>query len=42
MLAERYEAPAALEDPRHVQIGTEGAPDDTTLEILKSLIRLKG
>ena len=40
MLTERYEAPAALEDPRHVQIGTEGAPDDTTLEILKTLIRL--
>ena len=39
MLAERYEAPDALEDPRHVQIGTTGAPADTTLEILKTLIR---
>ena len=39
MLTERYEAPDALEDPRHVQIGTAGAPADTTLEILKTLIR---
>jgi predicted kinase len=38
-LSERYQAPDALEDPRHVQIGTEGAPDDTTLAILKTLIR---
>jgi predicted kinase len=39
MLTERYEAPDALEDSRHVQIGTAGAPADTTLEILKTLIR---
>lgn len=41
MLTERYEAPDALEDPWHVQIDTEGAPDETTLEILKTLIRQK-
>ena len=40
MLTERYEAPDALEDPRHVRIGTEGAPEQTTLRILKTLIRL--
>jgi hypothetical protein len=40
MLTERYEAPNALEDPRHVRIGTEGAPEQTTLKILKTLIRL--
>jgi aminoglycoside phosphotransferase family enzyme/predicted kinase len=40
MLTERYEAPNALEDPRHVRIGTEGAPEQTTLRILKTLIRL--
>jgi len=39
MLTERYEAPDALEDPRHVRVGTEGAPEDTTLAILKTLIR---
>ena len=40
MLADRYEAPDALEDPRHVRVGTEGAPEQTTLDILKTLIRL--
>ncbi|MCS3627300.1 hypothetical protein GGP50_001121 [Salinibacter ruber] len=40
MLTDRYEAPNALEDPRHVRIGTEGAPEQTTLDILKTLIRL--
>ena len=40
MLTERYEAPDTLEDPRHVRIGPEGAPDQTTLKILKTLIRL--
>ncbi|WP_263786365.1 AAA family ATPase [Salinibacter grassmerensis] len=40
MLTDRYEAPTALEDPRHVRVGTEGAPDQTTLDILKTLIRL--
>ncbi len=40
MLTERYEAPDALEDPRHVKVRTEGAPEDTTLRILKTLIRL--
>ncbi|MCS3855230.1 aminoglycoside phosphotransferase family enzyme [Salinibacter ruber] len=40
MLTDRYEAPNALEDPRHVRIGTEGAPEQTTLDILKTLIQL--
>ncbi len=40
MLTERYAAPDALEDPRHIRIGTEGAPEQTTLEILKTLIRM--
>jgi len=40
MLTDRYEAPDALEDPRHVRIGTEGSPEQTTLDILKTLIRL--
>ncbi len=40
MLTDRYEAPNALEDPRHVRIRTEGAPEQTTLDILKTLIRL--
>ncbi|MCS3629620.1 hypothetical protein GGP55_000189 [Salinibacter ruber] len=40
MLTDRYEAPNALEDPRHVRIGTEDAPEQTTLDILKTLIRL--
>ena len=40
MLSERYEAPDALEDSRHVHIDTDGTPAQTTLEILKTLIRL--
>ena len=40
MLTKRYEAPNALEDPRPVQIGTEGIPKQTTLKILRTLIRL--
>jgi predicted kinase len=40
MLTERYEAPDALEDPRHIKVGTEGTPNQTTLRILKTLIRL--
>jgi aminoglycoside phosphotransferase family enzyme/predicted kinase len=40
MLTERYEAPDALEDPRHVRIDTKGSPEQTTLKILKTLIRL--
>lgn len=39
-LNERYQAPDALEDPRHVRISSESPPEDTTLEILKTLIRL--
>ncbi len=39
-LTERYEAPDALEDPRHVRVGTEGTVEQTTLDILKTLIRL--
>lgn len=42
MLNERYDAPDALEDPRHVRIDTKGSPNDTTLDILKTLIRLNG
>jgi hypothetical protein len=41
MLTERYEAPDALEDPRHVKVSTEAAPADTTLALLKALIRLR-
>jgi hypothetical protein len=41
MLTERYEAPDALEDPRHVTVSTEAAPEDTTLALLKALIRLR-
>jgi len=40
MLSARYEPPTALESPFHVRIGTEDAPDDTTLAILQALIRL--
>jgi aminoglycoside phosphotransferase family enzyme/predicted kinase len=39
-LSARYEAPTALESPFHVRVDTEDAPDDTTLAILKALIRL--
>ncbi len=39
-LDDRYEAPSALEDPHHVRIDTERSPEDTTLAILKALVRL--
>ena len=39
-LNRRYDAPTALEDARHVRIDTERAPQETTLAILKALIRL--
>ena len=41
-LMARYEAPDALEDAQHVQIGTERSEEETTLAILKALIRLAG
>jgi hypothetical protein len=40
LLTARYEAPTALEDPRHVRIDTEDDPQETTLAVLKALIRL--
>jgi len=40
VLSARYEAPTALEDPHHVRIDTEEDPQETTLAILKALIRL--
>lgn len=40
LLNARYEAPTALEDPFHVRIDTERDPEETTLDILKALIRL--
>ncbi len=39
-LSERYEAPDALEDARHVRISAEQAPEDTTRDLLQELIRL--
>jgi hypothetical protein len=39
-LDSRYDAPTALEDARHVRIDTERAPEETTLAVLKALIRL--
>jgi len=39
-LNRRYEAPSALEDSRHVRIDTERSPEETTLALLKALIRL--
>lgn len=42
MLDERYDAPDALEDPRHVRIDTQRIQNETTLDILKTLIRLNG
>jgi len=41
-LSARYEAPTALETPFHVRIDSADAPEDTTLSILKALIRLTG
>jgi len=40
-LADRYEAPNALEDARHVRISAEQSADDTTRGILQTLIRLQ-
>jgi len=40
VLTERYRAPDALEDARHVQIGTEPEPGQTTQALLEALIRL--
>jgi len=40
MLQQRYEAPTALEDARHIRVSTEPDPDATTTEILKHLVRL--
>jgi hypothetical protein len=40
-LSARYQAPTALEDPHHVRISTDGSTDETTLAILKALIRLR-
>ncbi|PQJ33424.1 hypothetical protein BSZ35_01375 [Salinibacter sp. 10B] len=40
MLNARYHPPTALEDPFHVRVDTEASPPDTTLSILKTLIRL--
>ena len=42
MLDDRYQAPTALEDPFHVRVSAADAPEDTTLAILKALIRLNG
>jgi len=39
-LTARYQAPSALEDPRHVRIDTKEDPQETTLAVLKALIRL--
>jgi hypothetical protein len=41
MLQERYEAPTALEDARHVRVSTEPEPTETTTDILKHLIRME-
>jgi aminoglycoside phosphotransferase family enzyme/predicted kinase len=41
MLNERYQPPSALEDPFHVRVDTESSPSDTTLSLLKTLIRLQ-
>ncbi|PSQ97238.1 MAG: hypothetical protein BRD55_02835 [Bacteroidetes bacterium SW_9_63_38] len=42
MLNDRYQVPTALEDPFHVRVSAADAPADTTLNILKALIRLNG
>ena len=42
MLNNRYQEPTALEDPFHVRVSAADAPADTTLNILKALIRLNG
>lgn len=40
LLNERYQAPDALEDARHIRVDTERTSEDTTLAILKALVRL--
>ncbi|MFB6248781.1 MAG: AAA family ATPase [Salinibacter sp.] len=40
MLSARYQAPTALEDPFHVRVDTDAPPLETTLSLLKALIRL--
>jgi len=40
VLAERYRAPDALEDPRHVRVDATRPPEDTTRALLEALIRL--
>jgi len=42
LLNERYEAPDALEDSRHLRVDAEQDPDETTTAILDALIRLHG
>jgi aminoglycoside phosphotransferase family enzyme/predicted kinase len=42
MLNDRYQAPTALEDPFHVRVSAAAPPEETTLSILKALIRLNG
>lgn len=41
-LNERYEAPDALEDSRHLRIDADQDPVDTTTAILSALVRLHG
>jgi len=41
-LNERYEAPDALEDSRHLRIDADQDPSDTTTAVLNALIRLHG
>ena len=40
LLNRRYQAPSALEDANHVRIDATGSPQETTLAVLKALIRL--
>lgn len=40
LLNRRYQAPTALEDANHVRIDATDSPQETTLTILKALIRL--
>ena len=40
MLSRRYQAPNALEDPFHVRVPTDDTESNTTLTLLKTLIRL--
>ncbi len=41
MLNERYQPPSALEDPFHVRVSTEPSSSETTLSLLKTLVRLQ-